>query len=333
MTIMISQPGAGTAPEPSISHEPAALLTMVYTLLDDVVASIAIDTAYQARLQTILRAAHATEQTGMPVTLLPLLSCQAAGHDPQQALPVAAAWRAAMIAAKLLDDVEDGDVARLSADRHSPAVVINSATGLLAVANLALARLPAAVCAEIQQEFQQTILRTASGQHADLCQHHLLDLEAYLELLGAKSGACFAFAAGAGVRCGSADRALIDRYAQFGYNIGIMAQVANDLAGFRLHGTRGDLANGQRSLAVRYGLAVASPAERMRLELLLDHVRQDVGAERQARHLLVALGAELYLHSEIARYRQRVQSILAPDESARIRPLRNWLAAWQSSFG
>lgn len=308
---------------------------MVYALLDDVLARTAIDPTYQARLQTILRAAQATEQAGMPVTLLPLLTCQAAGHDPHAALPIAAAWRAAMIAAKLLDDVEDGDVAHLSADRQSPAQVINSATGLIAVANLALERLPSAIRATVQHDFQQTILRTAGGQHADLCQHHLLDLEAYLEVLGAKSGACFAFAAGAGVRCATADRALIDRYTQFGYNVGLMAQVANDLAGLRLQGNRGDLANGQRSLAVRYGLAVASPAERTRLHHLLDQAAHDAVAERQARHLLVALGAELYLHSEIARCRQRVQSILALDESppAWVRPLYDWLAAWQSSFG
>ncbi|HZB96075.1 MAG TPA: hypothetical protein VE268_08950, partial [Herpetosiphonaceae bacterium] len=120
------------------------LLDEVYTRLDHLVASSGVEDEYIARLRTVLSAALASERAGFPITLLPLLTCRAAGTAMEPALPVAAAWRALLIAAKLLDDVEDGDVTRMSADTTNPPQVINLATGFLAIAGLALSQLPPA---------------------------------------------------------------------------------------------------------------------------------------------------------------------------------------------
>lgn len=296
------------------------LLEEVYALLADVTTLPDVDPDYVHALHTVLEAARASEQAGHPLALLPLLTCQAAGGDPQPALPVAAAWRALHIAAKLLDDVEDGDVACISADPSDPPRVINLATGFIMVANLALARLATPgnehLWYTLHHDFSHTVLRMAGGQHTDLGQHTAFDLEEYFRITAAKSGAFFALAARAGARCATEEPNLLARYDRFGYNVGILIQLADDLHGFRRSGKRGDLAAGRRTLPVLYALAVASPPEQAQLEELLAHVSIDPEAEAQVRQLIVALGGEIYLQAELVRYRRRAWAALGPERDA-----------------
>jgi len=311
------------------------LLPDVYALLADVLSVPDVDSDYTRALRTVLDAAQASEQAGFPLTLLPLLTCQAAGGNPRQALPVAAAWRALHIAAKLLDDVEDGDVARMSTAPTDPPRVINLATGFIAAASLALAQLAAdgngQLWHTLHHDFSRTVLQVAGGQHADLSQESTLDLDGYGQIMAAKSGACFALAARAGARCATHDETQIARYDRFGYNVGILIQIADDLYGFRQPAGQGDLAAGRRTLPILYALAVASPPERARLERLLARAVADAGAEAEARQLIAALGAVAYLLAEMARYRRRALAVLEPGSEAdpACRPLRDWLARLQ----
>jgi geranylgeranyl pyrophosphate synthase len=180
--------------------EPSAieLLPEVYELLSDVVKTPAVHGDYGRTLLRVLDAAQLSEKEGVSLTLLPLLACQAAGGSPKRAIPVAAAWRALHIAAKLLDDVEDGALTLLPLD---PASVLNVATGFIALANLALARLARdydevdkSLWYSLQIEGRKTILRMAGGQDADLS-HAALDLEHYFQIMADKSGSHRSFGA------------------------------------------------------------------------------------------------------------------------------------------
>ncbi len=55
------------------------LLPQVYEFLVDVLRMPNVDDDYGRALCTVLDAAHTSEQTGFPVTLLPFLTFQAAG--------------------------------------------------------------------------------------------------------------------------------------------------------------------------------------------------------------------------------------------------------------
>ena len=328
-------PSASTdARPPTLDPDAERLLPEVYTLLADVLSVPDADGDYTRALRTVLDAAQASEQSGFPLTLLPLLTCQAAGGDPRQALPVAAAWRSLHIAAELLDDVEDGDVARISTAPTDPPRVINLATGFITAAGLALARLAADGDARLwhtlYHDFSRTVLQMAGGQHADLGRRSILDLDGYRQIIAAKSGSFFALAARAGARCATHDAAQIARYDRFGYNVGILIQIADDLDGFRRPAGEGDLAAGRRTLPVLYALAVASPPEQARLERLLVRAPADVGAEEEARQFIAALGGVAYLLAEIARYRRRALAVLEPgSEDPACKPLRDWLARLQ----
>src|SRR5215471_4632243 len=141
------------------------LIPLVYELLWEIGARSDADPGYIQALGKLIEAAHVSEQQGISLTMLPLLACQACGGEMASAVPVAAAWRALQIAAKLLDDAEDGDVTRMATVPSDFARVINLATGFIAIAGLALDRLPTELSRVLHSDFNATILHTAGGQH------------------------------------------------------------------------------------------------------------------------------------------------------------------------
>lgn len=304
------------------------LLSSVYDLLGSVLKQANLHPDYAMAMQRVIDAAHASERAGFPLSLLPLLTCQACGGTAEQALPVAAAWRALHIAAKLLDDVEDGDVDCEAGLQMPLARVINTATGFIALANLVLIRLPAAIQMIVLDEVQRAVLHTAAGQHADISLAAHISLDQYFAVMAMKSGECFALASRAGARCGSDDPQRINELHQFGYNIGVIVQITDDLGGlFHTHG-RSDIAAGQRSLPIRYALFVAAPAQRQLLEHLLVTAPHDPVAEADAREMIVALGAAPYLITELARHQRRASTALdeACGQTGATDPLRQWLS-------
>jgi len=305
----------------------------IYALLADILAASSLEGDYGQALRAVLDAARDSEQAGFPLSLLPLLACRSAGGDPRRALPVAAAWRALHIAAKLLDDVQDGDVALLSALPTDAPRVVNLAVGYIALSNMALVQLAAdrdlTLWSSLQRDFSLAMLQAAGGQHADLSAREGYDLKGYLRMVGAKSGRCFSLASRAGARCATDDTDILLRYDAFGYNAGILIQIADDLEGFHAPIDRGDLLRGQHTLPVIYALAVASPPEHTRLEQWLSQARAgDQEAAKQARQLMIALGTEVYLRAEVTRYRCRALAALAGagDDERATASLRDWLA-------
>jgi geranylgeranyl pyrophosphate synthase len=168
----------------------------------------------------------------------------------------------------------------------------------------------------------------AGGQHVDLNQRALLDLAEYFQVMAAKSGGFFALAARAGAQCATSDQIQIAKFEQFGYNVGILIQVTDDLADFRKPIGTGSLAAGRHTLPTVYALNVASRAERDRLMQLLAAASTDKTAESQARQLLVALGAEVYLRAEASTHRNQALATLKESltiVSSSDKPLRDWL--------
>jgi geranylgeranyl pyrophosphate synthase len=306
----------------------ATLLDEVYTLLAVLAAESGAAADYIHTIKQVIHTAQASERTGFAFTALPLLACQAASGMPADAVPVAAAWRALHIATHLLDEVEDGDVTRISSSLTDPPRVINLATGFIALAQLALSRLPLEQRTNLVDDFMNTLFRMAGGQHHDLERQTDRDLATYTAIMEAKSGAFFAFAARAGAVCAGLPDADLQIYTTLGHHTGILVQLANDWAGLRASAGRGDLALGQRTAPICYALAVASPAERTRLEQLLSHAPYDRDAEAQARSLINALGAGLYMQIEFTRHHQQASAVLAAltGAPAQIAPLRHWVA-------
>lgn len=126
---------------------------------------------------------------GTSSLLLPILCCEAAGGDGDQATAIAAAWLLLCLAAKILDDIEDGDAHLTPWSAIGTPQAINAATGLIFASQLALARLPRMgadreLALSLLEDFNRTTLRMCAGQHADLAEGSNSPLQATTQLAG-----------------------------------------------------------------------------------------------------------------------------------------------------
>jgi geranylgeranyl diphosphate synthase type I len=202
------------------------------------------------------------------------------------------------LAAKLLDDVEDGE------SEGAPAEAINLATGLLFVAPLVLrGLLEQGISGDCVLCLEEALLRAelyaCAGQHIDLAtgQSDIDDVgpDTWLEIAQGKSGSLLGWAAWAGALVAGADEGVLSGYHAYGCHLGVLLQVADDFKGVWSPGGVCDLVAGRPNLPVCYALHVAGEKERIQLETLLAQaVRGDRQAKAQAQQLLIDLGAQGY---------------------------------------
>ena len=242
------------------------------------------------------------------VALLPSLTCRAAGGAPQQAMPVLAAWQALHIAAKLFDDVEDGDAV-------DPATDVNIASALLVVVPLLLETLEGVSQPDIQRLVRgahRAVLLAAAGQHADLLASRAAgDPEHWLSIARAKSGALLAWAAWAGALVAGASSSTLDHYYAYGEHLGVLLQIADDFAGIWQPERVSDLAAKRLSLPVCYALSVVPPEQRAALRALLARsVGQAAAEQAEVRQQLIELGAQAYMLVTARIYQQHASAAL-----------------------
>jgi len=162
------------------------------------------------------------------------------------------------IAAGLLDEWQDGDTddalwRTLGAER-----TVNLGHALVSLSYQAIERLAdlgagPSLLNHLYEEFHQTSFHMSAGQDADLAGN--LDLDEYERVAGAKSGSLFRLGCRAGAMIAGAAHDVVDCYSEFGYNLGVVAQMWNDLEG--VTGVRGKAdAEQQRSLPVLVTTAV-----------------------------------------------------------------------------
>ncbi|MDQ2654035.1 MAG: polyprenyl synthetase family protein [Chloroflexota bacterium] len=171
-----------------------------------------------------------------------LLVAGAAGGDPVQAAPVAAAIELLHNFTLIHDDIQDESATR----RHRPTVrhtwgdkqAINAGDALFAVAHLPLFQLPASgVSAErtiaILDAFERMTIEIVEGQTLDLGFETREDVtaDAYLEMISGKTSAIIRFAAWAGATIAGADATTAARWGDFGLELGLGFQIHDDLLG------------------------------------------------------------------------------------------------------
>ncbi len=257
---------------------------------------------------------------------LPLLACQAAGGNPERAVPVMMAWQLLRLAAKLFDDVEDGEVGDRAAE------TTNIGTGLVFLAQLILER-PGTLSSERASQLRYAMagaaLSACAGQHGELApptQTVSYDPTLWQEIAAAKSAEPFAWAAWAGALVAGSREPTLICYRKYGYHLGMLLQVADDFRG--TWGPQGatDLKHGCINLALAYAFFVANAEERVSLEqLLAQAVRGDSASEARVRDVLTGLGAQKYL---LVVARGEYQEAMAAIESAQCpSPIDQHLAA------
>ena len=259
----------------------------------------ALGEAYYRRLSQAVDHLDRGHANGLAdIAMLPALTCQASGGELEVAMPVAEAWQLVRLAAKLLDDVEDGE------SESAPAEAINLATGLLFAAPLVLRGVltrgisgDRVLC--LEEALLHAELCACAGQHTDLASgqsdSNTVDPDTWREIAQDKSGSLLGWAAWAGALVAGADECALSGYQAYGCHLGVLLQVVDDFKGVWSPGDICDLAAGRPNLPVCYALHVAGDKDRVHLEALLGKaVRGDRRAEAQAQQLLIDLGAQGY---------------------------------------
>lgn len=305
-------------------------------LLDLLSASSTLDPDYAGAMQRVIEEAGRSEQTGFRLSVFPLIMHSLVDGRADDGLLIACAWRALHIAAKLLDDVEDGDLPQItdgagaSVGRYGSRMV-NMATGFIALSGLALDRLPPEVGQSIQHEFHRSTLLISGGQHRDLLTGigDDVDLDVYFSIMSAKTGQFFALAGRACALSSEAGDEVVAGMEQVGHLAGLIIQLLDDLLDWRGGPKGGDLANGRLTLPASYALTVAGQQDKARLQDLLRDAQSNPASLAAVYELVDQMRADLYIQAEIDYHTE--QALLLAQRCAPARQsvplLERWLAA------
>jgi geranylgeranyl diphosphate synthase, type II len=212
--------------------------------------------------------------------VLSLASCRLHGGDPTDALPAAVALELFHSAFLVHDDIEDGSTRRRGlptmhqALGTARAISVGDALSALAVVSLAKGGRcwPAEVAGAVSIEFAHLLQRTTEGQATELAwiaeDRYDLDDGDYLALIREKT--CWystVHPLRIGALIGSRGRADIDRLNDFGFYLGAVFQIHDDIENLQAgpaygKDALGDVLEGKRTLPLLHLLRTASPSDR-----------------------------------------------------------------------
>jgi geranylgeranyl pyrophosphate synthase len=241
--------------------------------------------------------------------VLPGLCCQATGGEIEATLEISAAWLLLYTAAHIVDTIEDGDQDPQVNLLGGTGAAINTANGLFLSAVLLLNSMqkkdiPKDLAAEITADYLETILIMTSGQHRDLIIPQM-DLNQWWQVAEAKSGAFFSLACRAGAQLGAGDPLKVKAYSDYGFHLGLMLQIVDDLEDFQILLNSGEIASPrsmERSLAATYAHDVLPDETK---DEFIQLTRSDSAQKEMGDKLIGMLddcGAGLYMLAELEKH-------------------------------
>ncbi|MBI2849155.1 MAG: polyprenyl synthetase family protein [Chloroflexi bacterium] len=289
-----------------------------------------LEAEYRTGLEAVLHTPDHIFGYGVePKWPLVVLLCysSASGGRWEEAVPAAAAMELYMAALNILDDVEDGD--RLNGQTETEkAVTLNRSTGLLFLAQQTLWRtVPRGVDIQTVGEMAESIagllVRACGGQHLDLIGENLpqVSLNQAWGMTAMKAGSIGRCVAYAGARLGTSDSSLVDRYGEFGWHYGILAQLSNDCHDLTATSTlKSDLRRRKKTLPIAYLLTDPSPLGRQAREIMARNRSPTPEEEKTLRESLASSGAFHYAATVADTHRRKAREALLAIGDARPMP-------------
>ncbi|MDO8473492.1 MAG: polyprenyl synthetase family protein [Dehalococcoidia bacterium] len=198
--------------------------------------------------------------------------CDSCGGEWRRAMPAAAAIELWLTAGDVFDEIEDQDEPGLWLN-VGIAQATNAAIALLFLSQQAVFRLGSqgyseSAVLEIARTLGDYGLRSTFGQHRDLVNESLADVseEDYIEMTGQRSGSLAAAACKVGAILADSRKEVLTAYELAGRNIGICAQIMNDVRSFS-EGSFGksDVARHKKTLPLIFAVAHAEGEDRTTL--------------------------------------------------------------------
>ena len=266
-----------------------------------------------------------------PWPLLPLMVCEVISGTFEQALPAAASLQFLMAAGDVFDDIEDADSSDALAAKYGASLATSAATTLLILAEKAIVRLKLrgvddAVTVRVMNAVNSAYLTACAGQHLDLTHGAKLKIaeEEYVNIAGMKSAVQIECACRVGALLSATDENVVEAFARFGYNLGMAAQIANDIDGV-VKGA--DILKHNITLPVIFALANTSSDDYTRLSSAFGNESGPTVNAAQIRDLLFRCGAVHYATVKMEIYRQTAADILSRMEidGVNVKPLKVFL--------
>lgn len=280
--------------------------------------------------------------------MLCLLCCEAAGGDPELALPAATAVELIHNFSLVHDDIEDVSHFRRGRravwDIWGQAHGINVGDGLFVLARLTLhglvdRGLPLDRCQAVTMALDRACLSLCEGQYLDMSFEERTDvhLDQYLEMIRKKTASLLAGAAQSGAIIANGSRALIDAYHQFALNLGLAFQIQDDILGIwgdeQVTGKSAatDIRDRKKTLPIVYAISDSHWADDASelAELYGRNSSLDGPAVSSVLAILDRIGARQYAEESAERYYNRALDSLSQTgtENAALSHLRELAAS------
>jgi geranylgeranyl diphosphate synthase type I len=174
--------------------------------------------------------------------------------------------------------------------------------------------------------YDDTCLALCEGQYIDIWtgEHDTaMSVELYFDMIGRKTAALISASIEAGALLATDDEAVIVRYRQFGWALGLAFQLNDDLLGIwgqeQATGKEpSDLAKHKKTLPVIYALEHATPDDRARLLALYADPDPTAAEIAETMAILERTGAQDYTRGEARRWRD--EAIAELDAAGVVQP-------------
>jgi geranylgeranyl diphosphate synthase type I len=214
---------------------------------------------------------------------------------------------------------------------HGIPQAINTGDAVFVLSRIALHRLTAlgfsdAKVLRLMRLYDETCLALCEGQYIDIwtSEHDTaMSVDLYFDMIGRKTAALISASIEAGALLATDDEAVIARYREFGWALGLAFQLNDDLLGIwgREQATGkepSDLAKHKKTLPVIYALEQATPDDRARLLALYAHPEPTAAEVADAMAIVDRTGAQEYTRREARR--RRDEAIAALDAAGVVQP-------------
>lgn len=246
-----------------------------------------------------------------------LLSAEAIGASPEQALAPATAVELVHNFSLIHDDIQDGSHFRRHRrtvwDIWGEAQAINAGDGMLVLAQLALAEDPEAEPIKIVRglrSMNRACQLLCEGQHLDMDYERrpIVSIEDYYQMIGRKTAALLETSCFLGALYAGAGEAALEAYSSFGRQLGLAFQIRDDYLGIwgdpsqTGKSAATDVASKKKSLPILYAMIDAGEPDRCRLrEIMLSPEACADGEIAEVLGILDRCGAAAYTASEVSR--------------------------------
>jgi octaprenyl-diphosphate synthase len=272
----------------------------------------------KASLTKAARGLDADRTSGHLWSLLPLTVCEAVCGRFKQALPVAVTLQLLRTAAEIFDDIEDADSSESLSNEYNPAIATNIATTCLILAEKEISRLKRTgvedkIIISVMETVNSYYTAACAGQHMDLTLTSALDVseDLYLKIISLKSASHIECACYVGALIATTSQELIEAFGTFGHNLGIAAQITNDIQGI-ISGI--DITKRKVTLPIIYVLNASDKNIRDQLEHIYSKNSELVLDTTRVKELLFKAGAVHYAAVKMEVYKQRARDILSSIE-------------------